>query len=142
MVDTRGHAARNGGLLPDSYTRPSITKPKRVTRKDREAGRTKKQCRQHNRRIKRQDLPRANIHANASRVLSRPSGYRVPETGPGIFSRARGVSDGSFGGGHEGEFSRESFSFFLYLTAWEMDAIIITWRFRSPRGDKKYVTVI
>lgn len=84
------------GLLPDSCTRPSSARPKRVTRKDRGTGGTKKHNRrQHNRRVSAKICPVQ---------ISTPT--RLDKTGPlatlglpgsrdgTISSRARGVSNG------------------------------------------------
>lgn len=107
------------GLLPDSCTRPSSARPKRVTRKDRGTGGTKKHNRrQHNRRVSAKICPVQ---------ISTPT--RLDKTGPlatlglpgsrdgTISSCARGVSNGSTSR------ARVSIFFSLSSMAWETNAI-------------------
>jgi len=89
-----GHARRAMAVLANySPTRAHVLPPR--VRNGLSGWRTEEgegQCRQHNRRVSVQDLPRANIHANAggrSRVLSRASGYRGSRDGANL-SRAQG----------------------------------------------------
>lgn len=82
------------GLLSDSCTRPSSTRPERVTWKDREKEEVKRerQCRQHNRRVSVKIYP-CTIHANAAKRdkprLLATLGYWILGTEQSLFASTR-----------------------------------------------------
>jgi len=104
------------GLLPDSCTRPSPARPERVTRKDRDTGGTKKQCRQHNRRVSTKICP---VQISTPTRLDKSSPLTALGL-PGFQGRddllacTRSV---------RGTFRARFLSFFLCLMAWETNVI-------------------